>query len=114
MFTLRSSHKSKVVAGGFNSTRSYRCGVSCLGIGLDRVLVFGLSSVMISIKSIDVHIGHESSVGVCFSRRDHEYIELAIAILTSFSPRFPRGGGSIGLVLVFAAMRREMALRSVS
>ena len=28
----------------------------------DRVLLFGLSGVMISIKSIDRHIGHESSV----------------------------------------------------
>ena len=39
-----------------------------LGIGLDRVLVFRLSGVMISIKSINLHIGHESSVGVCFAK----------------------------------------------
>ena len=29
---------------------------------------------MISIKSIDEHIGHEGSVGDCM-QRDHEYIE---------------------------------------
>ena len=32
---------------------------------------------MISIKSIDRHIGHERSEGVCFAT-DHEYIESAI------------------------------------
>ena len=40
-----------------------------IGIGRDRVLVFGLSGVMIQINVIDVHIGHESSVGVCFAKR---------------------------------------------
>ena len=35
----------------------------------DRVLAFVSSGVMISINSIDVHIGHESSVGVHFAKR---------------------------------------------
>ena len=48
-----------------------------VGIGRVRVLVFAPSGVMKCIKSIDRHIGHESSVGVC-SRIDHEYIESAI------------------------------------
>ena len=50
-----------------------------VGIGRDRGLVFVSSGVMISIKSIDVHIGHESSVGVCFAKRSRIYrIESAI------------------------------------
>ena len=52
---LLSSRKSCSLAGGFVSTRSHRGG---------RVLVFVSSGIMISMKSIDVHIGHESSVGV--------------------------------------------------
>ena len=40
-----------------------------VGIGRDRVLVFGLSGVMISIKSIGTHIGHDSSIVVCFANR---------------------------------------------
>ena len=75
--------------------------------------MFGLSDVMISIKSIDVHIGHESSVGVCFAKRSRIY-RIGNHHFDIFFPRFPRGGGSVGLVLVFAATRREMALRSVS
>ena len=51
-------------------------------IGRDSVLVFGFSGVMISIKSIDVHIGHESSVVFLH----YEYIASAIAILPSFYP----------------------------
>ena len=35
--------------------------------------LFFSSGVMISIKSIDRHIGHERSVGVCFAT-DYEYI----------------------------------------
>ena len=31
--------------------------------------MFVPSGVMISIKYIDMHIGHESSVGVCFAKR---------------------------------------------
>ena len=33
-----------------------------------RVLVFGLSGVMISIKSIDLHIGHGRSTRVCIGK----------------------------------------------
>ena len=43
--------------------------MGCLHIGRDRVLVFGSSGVMISIKPIDRDIGHESSVGVCIAKR---------------------------------------------
>ena len=81
--------------------------------GRDRVLVFGLSGVMISIKSIDVHIGHDSSVGVCFAKRSRIY-QIGNCHFDIFFSRLLRGGGSVGLVLVFAAMPREMALRSVS
>ena len=36
--------------------------------------MFGFSVVMIiSIKSTDRHIGHESSVGVCFAKRLRTY-----------------------------------------
>ena len=35
--------------------------------------MFGLSGVVISIKSIDRHIGHGSSVGVCFVKRVQIY-----------------------------------------
>ena len=35
--------------------------------------MFGPSGVMISIKSIDGDIGHESSVGVCFAKRSRIY-----------------------------------------
>ena len=70
LITQESSRKSCSLAGGFVPTRSHRGGQApCLAIGLDRVLVFGLSGVMISIKSIYVHMGHESSVGVCFVNR---------------------------------------------
>ena len=65
---------------------------------------------MISIQLIDVHIGHESSVGVL--RRHYEYIVSAIAILPSFSP-VPRKVAGWFLVLVFAATLSEMALQSV-
>ena len=49
--------KVKVVAGSFTFARMRR-----VGVGRHRVLVFGLSGVMISIKSIDLHIGHGRSV----------------------------------------------------
>ena len=57
---------------------------------------------MISIKSFNVHIGHSRSVGVCFRKRSQIYL----------FPPFPVGRDSF-LVLVFAAMRNEMALRSL-
>ena len=70
---------------------------------------------MISIKSIDVHIGHDSSVGVCFAKRSgiHRIGNRHFAIL---SPPFPerwRVGPDSFLVLVFAATCSEMALGSV-
>ena len=75
--------KVKVVAGGFLSPRSYRGGASCLGIGLDRVLVFGLSGVMISIKSIDLHIGHGRSAQVFIAKRLRIYHILKTPLLAS-------------------------------
>ena len=45
----------------------------------DRVLAFVSSGVMINIKSIGRHIGHDSSVGVCIAKRSRIYrIESAI------------------------------------
>ena len=69
---------------------------------------------MISIKSIDRHIGHERSEGVCFatdyeyiaSNRQHAMVSVMFVLLTI-------GGAPVGLVLVFAATRKEMALWSV-
>ena len=74
--------------------------------------MFGLSGVIISIKSMDVYFGHESSVGVCFAKRSRIY-RIGNHHFDIFFPLFPQGGGSIGLVLVFAATRMEMVLRSV-
>ena len=105
--------KVKVVAGGSLSPHSHRGGGSCLGIGLDRVLVFGFSGVMISIKSIDVFIGHGCSVGVCFAKRLQIY-RIGKRHFSIFFPRSAVSGRSVGLVLVFDATRREMALRSGS
>ena len=68
--------------------------------------MFVSSGVKISIRSIDVHIGHESNVGVYFARRDHEYIESNRQYAT-VTVMF------VCLVLVFAATPKEMALRSV-
>ena len=50
--------------------------------------------------------------GVCgfVSRRDNEYIASARRVMFV---RCTVGGGSVGLVLVFAAPHSEMALRSV-
>ena len=79
-----------------------------------RVLAFVSSGVLISIKSIDRHIGHESSVGVCFANRLRIYrIELA-AMVSGMFVLLTIGGAPVGLVLAFAATRSEMALRSVS
>ena len=49
------------------------------------------------------------------SRRDHEYIESnrQYAIVRVMFVLLTIGGASVGLVLVFAATRKEMALRSV-
>ena len=68
---------------------------------------------MISIISIDVHISHESSVGVYLAKRSRIYqIESAIRHGQRHVCPFAIGGAPVGLVLVFAATRSEMALRS--
>ena len=77
----------KVVAGGFRFSPFPSFSFAkqqVAGIGCDRVLVFGFSGVMISIKSIDVHIGHESSVGVCCAKRSRIY-RIGNRHLASFS-----------------------------
>ena len=105
----------KVVAGGFRFDPFPSFSFAkrqVAGIGHDRVLVFGFSGIMISIKSIDVHIGHDSSVGVCFAKRSQIY-RIGNRHFDIFFPRFPRVGGPVGLVLVFAAKCKEMALRPV-
>ena len=72
--------KVKVVAGCFCFTRFPPR--SRVGIGRDSFS--GFSGVMISIKSIDMHIRHESSVGVCFAKTLQIYH--AIAIFPYFPP----------------------------
>ena len=57
---------------------------------------------MISIKSINRHIGHDSSVGVCIVKRLRIYR----------IGKTPWSASCLS-VLVFAATRSEMALRSV-
>ena len=69
---------------------------------------------MISIKSIDRDIGHESSVGVCFREEIMNISHRQDTMVSVMFVRFMIGRGPVGLVLVFAATRREMALRSVS
>ena len=66
---------------------------------------------MISIKSIDVHIGHESSVEVCFAKRSRIYRIESAAMVSVMFVRLTIGGAPVRLVLVFAATRSEMALR---
>ena len=68
---------------------------------------------MISIKSIDRHIGHESSVGVCIAKRSRIY-RIESAMVSVMFVLLTIGGAPVDLVLVFAATRSEMALRSVS
>ena len=65
-------------------------------------------AVRLNTKSIDMYIGHDSSVGVCFMKRSGG------PHLLLFSP-FParwRVCHNYFLVLVFAASRRQLALRS--
>ena len=73
LITQVSSRKSCSLAGGFVPTRSHGGARALSVFGLDRVLAFGSSGVMISIKSIDEHIGHEGSVGVCLAKRSQIY-----------------------------------------
>ena len=65
---------------------------------------------MISIKSIDRHIGHESSVGVCIAKRSRIYRIESAAMVSVMFVLLTIGGALVGLVLVFAATRSEMAL----
>ena len=64
---------------------------------------------MISIKSIDLHIGNGRSAQVCIAKRLRIYCIGSVMFVRSTV-----GGRLVGLVLVFAATCREMALRSVS
>ena len=73
--------------------------------------MFGFSGLMISIKLIDVHIGHDGNV---FRENSKNISHRQYAMVSLMFLRSTVGGGSVGLVLVFAATRSEMALRSVS
>ena len=66
---------------------------------------------MISIKLIARHIGHDSSVGVCFAKNISNWQDAIVSVMFA---RSTVGGAPVGLVLVFAATRRQMALRYVS
>ena len=68
---------------------------------------------MISINSIDVHIGHESSVGVYLAKRSRIYRIESTAMASVMFVLLTIAGAPVGLVLVFAATRSEVALRSV-
>ena len=68
---------------------------------------------MIGINSIDVHIGHESSVGVYLAKRSRLYRIESAAMVSVMFVLLTVGGAVVGLVLVFAVTRSEMALRSV-
>ena len=78
MITKRSPRKRKVkVAVALVRTRSH---ILVLVFAATRKegaqgprMLFSLRGVMISMKSIDVHIGHKSSVGVCFAKRSRIY-----------------------------------------
>ena len=50
---------------------------------------------MISIKSIDVHIGHEGSVGVCFAKRSRIY-RIESAMVSVMFVLLTIGGASVG------------------
>ena len=67
-------------------------------IGHDVVLVFGFSGVMISMKSIDMYILHDSSLGVCFANRSR---------ITS-----KRQGAIVVYVALFSPALRKVAGRS--
>ena len=108
LITQESLRKSCSLAGGFVPTRCHRGGRE------RRYLVaFVSSGVMISINSIDAHIGHESSVGVYLAKRSRIYRIESAAMVSVMFVLLTAGGAPVGLVLVFAATRSEMALRSV-
>ena len=73
LITQESSRKSCSLAGGFVPTRSHRGGGARRYLVVIRVLAFVSSGVMIGTNSIDVHIGHESSVGVYLAKRSRIY-----------------------------------------
>ena len=50
---------------------------------------------MISIKSIDVHIGHERSVGVCLAKRSRIY-RIESAMVSVMFVLLTIGGASVG------------------
>ena len=114
LITQGSLRKSCSLAGGFVPTRSHRGGRARRYLVVIRVLAFVSSGVMISINSIDVHIGHDSSVGVCLAKRSRIYRIESAAMVSVMFVLLTIGGAPVGLVLVFAATRSEMALRSVS
>ena len=64
-------------------------------------------------KSIDMYILHDSSVGVCFARERDDASHRQSRHFIFFFPRSPPDGG-VGhvLVLVFAATRRHLERRA--
>ena len=110
LITQGSLRKSCSLAGGFVPTRSNRGGRARRYLVVIRVLAFVSSGVMISIKSMDMHIGHESSVGVCIAKRSRIYRIESAAMVSVMFVLLTIGGAPVGLVLVFAATRSEMAL----
>ena len=114
LITQESLRKSCSLAGGFVPTRSHRGGRALSVFGRDRVLAFVSSGVMRSIKSIDVHIGHERSVGACIAKRSRIYRIESAAMVSVMFVLLTIGGAPVDLVLVFAATRSEMVLRSAS
>ena len=97
--TQESSRKSCSLAGGFVPTRSHRRhggGRARRYLVVIRVLAFVSSGVMISIKSIDVHIGHEGSVGGLV-REEITNISNRISVMFVL---LAIGGAPVGLVLV--------------
>ena len=68
---------------------------------------------MISIKSIDRHIGHKRSVGVYLAKRSRIYRIESAAMVSVMFVLLTVGGAPVGLVLDFTATRSEMALRYV-
>ena len=95
LITQGSLRKSCSLAGGFVPTRSHRGGRARRYLVVIRVLAFVSSGVMISIKSIDVHIGHESSVGVCFAKRSRIY-RIGSAMVSVMFVLLTIGGASVG------------------
>ena len=83
--------------------------------GRDMVLVCGFSGVMISITSINRHIGHKSSAGDLFCDKIMNISHRQAPFCPLFRPFLARWqvNRDSFLVLVFAATQSEMALWSV-